>query len=127
LQNSGISSLAGTSPSQSPAGPARKRFSLKGHSVPIDPRVDAVRRDLADIRLADRVFAPHYAAPMARIIASNVALHAGPKPDSDVLTQLVGGETFEVLELAGDHAWGVAPGQNLVGYVPASVLERPAA
>ncbi|MDF0752810.1 hypothetical protein NLU14_21530, partial [Marinobacter sp. 71-i] len=62
MQNSGISSLASTS-SQSPAGPARKRFSLKGRSVPIDPRVDAVRRDLADVRLADRVFAPHYAAP----------------------------------------------------------------
>ncbi|MEP9360872.1 SH3 domain-containing protein [Sphingomonas sp. KR3-1] len=64
---------------------------------------------------------------MARIIASAVSLHAGPKPDSDVLTQLSGGDTFEVLELAGDHAWGVAPGQKLVGYVPASVLERPAA
>jgi hypothetical protein len=64
---------------------------------------------------------------MPRSITSPIALHAGPKPDSDVLTQLKQGEIFEVLEFAGDHAWGVVPGQKLVGYVPASALERPAA
>ena len=64
---------------------------------------------------------------MQRSIASTVSLHAGPKPDSDVLIELKQGDLFEVLELAGDHAWGVAPGHHLVGYVPASVLEWPAA
>lgn len=64
---------------------------------------------------------------MPRAIKTPVALHAGPRPDSDVLIELKQGELFEVLELAGDHAWGVAPGHHLVGYVPASVLERPAA
>lgn len=73
------------------------------------------------------MFAPHYAAPMPRIIASPIALHAGPKPDSETLAQLSAGDSFEVLEFAGDHAWGVAPGHNLVGYVPAAMLERPAA
>ena len=29
-----------------------------------------MRRDLADVRLADRVFAPHYAAPMPRTISA---------------------------------------------------------
>ncbi|MBB4839170.1 hypothetical protein HNP52_002239 [Sphingomonas kyeonggiensis] len=61
------------------------------------------------------------------MIASAVPLRAGPKPDSDTLVELAAGESFEVLEFAGDHAWGVAPGHNLVGYVPAAVLERPAA
>jgi hypothetical protein len=78
------------------------------------------------VRLADRVFAPHYAAPMARIIASPVSLLAGPRPDSEVRAQLDRGETFEVLELAGDRAWGVVPALKLVGYIPAAVLERPA-
>ncbi len=58
---------------------------------------------------------------MPRIIASPIMLHAGPKPDSETL------DSFEVLEFAGDHAWGVAPGHKLVGYVPAAMLERPAA
>ena len=43
---------------------------LKGRAPmqAIDPRVDAVRRDLADVRLAERVFAPHYAAPLPRTL-----------------------------------------------------------
>lgn len=73
------------------------------------------------------MFAPHYAAPMPRAIVSTVPLHAGPKSDSDVLIELKQGDLFEVLELAGDRAWGVSPAHKLVGYVPASVLERPAA
>lgn len=64
---------------------------------------------------------------MPRMIASTVPLRAGPKSDSETLAELKAGESFEVLELAGDHAWGVAPGHNLVGYVPATTLERPAA
>lgn len=110
--------------SQSPAGPTRKRFSLKGRSIAIDPRVDAVRRDLADIRLADRVFAPHYAAPMPRSLATATPLRAGREPDSETLAQLARGDVFEVLELSGDHAWGIAPGRKLVGYIPASALDR---
>jgi hypothetical protein len=125
LQSSGISSLATTSVSQSPAGPTRKRFSLKGRSATIDSRVDAVRRDLADVRLADRVFAPHYAAPMPRNLIAPAELRLGAASDSEVLASLVSGDVFEVLEFAGNHAWGVAPKAGLVGYIPASVLAGP--
>jgi len=34
---------------------------------------------------------------------------------------------FEVLELAGRHAWGRAIGQNLVGYVDRSTLDKASA
>jgi hypothetical protein len=113
LQNSGTSSQEETSASLSPKGPTRKRFALTGVSAPVDPRVDAVRGDLADIRLADRVFAPHYASPMPRALARAVALRAGP---------------FEVLELAGINAWGVAATPRLVGYIDADALgEAPGA
>ncbi len=88
----------------------------------IDPRRDAVRRDLADVRLADRVFAPHYAAPMPRVVTAQTILRAGPQRDSAGLTELVIGDVFEVLELAGTHAWGVAPGPGLVGYIDAGAL-----
>jgi hypothetical protein len=101
-------------------------LSLTGRSARIDPRVDAVRRDLADVRLADRVFAPHYAAPMPRRLAAAAALRSSRAADSDVLTQLKVGELFEVLELAGDSAWGIAPGAGLVGYVDVAALEEAA-
>jgi hypothetical protein len=77
---------------------------------------------LADVRLADRVFAPHYAAPMPREIALAVALRAAPAADSEVLAELNAGDSFEVLELAGINAWGVAPAAGLVGYILASAL-----
>jgi hypothetical protein len=81
-----------------------------------------VRPDLADIRLADRVFAPHYAAPMPRTLATDAALRAAPDSNSETLATLAAGDVFEVLELAGGNAWGVAPGQKLVGYIPADAL-----
>lgn len=81
-----------------------------------------MRRDLADIRLADRVFAPHYAAPMPRIVTASTALRAGAATDTEMLATLATGDIFEVLELAGDHAWGVAPGTGLVGYLDAAML-----
>jgi len=84
-----------------------------------------VRRDLADVRLADRVFAPHYAAPMPRTLSIGADLRESAAADSEVLATLAAGETFEVLELAGTHAWGVAPGVGLVGYIPASALAAP--
>lgn len=105
-----------------PTGHTRKRFSLTGRSTRIDPRVDAARRDLADIRLADRIFAPHYAAPMPRRLAAATPLVSAPQ-GGDLLAELAAGTTFEVLELAGDHAWGVAPANGLVGYIAAAALE----
>jgi hypothetical protein len=114
------------SPSQSPAGPTRRRFALAGRSVKVDPRIHAVRRDLADVRLADCVFAPHYAAPMPRPLHEAVALREGPGADSDVMAQLAAGDIFEILELAGSNAWGVAPGPGLVGYICASALAEAA-
>lgn len=74
------------------------------------------------MRLAERVFAPHYAAPMPRVIAHSIALRAAPAADSETLAELKAGEPFEVLELAGNNAWGVAPGAGLVGYILANSL-----
>ena len=84
-----------------------------------------MRRDLADVRLADRVFAPHYAAPMPRMLATATELRLSAAADSEVLVPLAAGDAFEVLELAGNHAWGVAPGPGLVGYIAASALADP--
>ncbi|MBO9712126.1 MAG: SH3 domain-containing protein [Sphingomonas sp.] len=86
-----------------------------------------MRRDLADIRLADRVFAPHYAAPLSRVIKVATTLRAAPQKESESLAALVPGDVFELLELAGDRAWGVSPGTGLVGYVDAASLGEDAA
>jgi hypothetical protein len=90
--------------------------------VTLDPRTNAVRRDLADIRLAESVFAPHYAAPRAMVALREVIVRAGPSRDDDVIGSLGEGDSFETLELAGGNAWGKAPRLDLVGYVDADAL-----
>ena len=46
-----------------------------------------------------------------------------PRPDAEILAMLATGEMFEVLELAGGNAWGIARGVGLVGYVDARRAE----
>jgi hypothetical protein len=122
LKNSDISSAPATPPASN--GPARKSFALQGRTVSLDPRTNAVRPDLADVRLAEYVFAPHYAAPLPYRTHAPATLREGRPSGSTVLAELAAGETFEVLELAGGHAWGIAPRLGLVGYCDAELLER---
>jgi hypothetical protein len=73
------------------------------------------------------VFAPHYAAPVARVVTSEVALRAGRAQASEVFATLQAGAPFELLDLLGDDAWGVAPAAGLVGYLDARALGEPKA
>ncbi|MEG3180215.1 SH3 domain-containing protein [Sphingomonas sp. LT1P40] len=74
------------------------------------------------MRLADRVFAPHYAAAITRVVSVAIALRASRDADSQTLVTLAPGDVFEVLELSAGSAWGRAPAAGLVGYVDAASL-----
>ncbi|WP_425229729.1 SH3 domain-containing protein [Sphingomonas sp.] len=87
----------------------------------LDPRTHAVRGDLADVRLADQVFAPHYALPIACLVSVATALHSR-WDDGELLAELAPGEAFALLELAGGSAWGIAEGAGLVGYCDRTAL-----
>lgn len=74
------------------------------------------------------MFAPHYAAPLDCRIAAAVTLRESGAADAAPLASLAAGERFELLELAGGNAWGIAPAHGLVGYIDAAALEgQPAA
>ncbi|MHA4875053.1 hypothetical protein, partial [Enterococcus faecium] len=75
--------------------PRPNQFALQGHSVTLDPQKYAVRPDLADIRLAEYVFAPHYAAPLIMTATREVPLRAAPCEDAEVLGMLATGDVFE--------------------------------
>ena len=63
------------------AYPKRAIYSLTGHSIEGDKRTTPIRGDLADIKLAGKLFAPHYAVPMLRTgIAPVTEIHAEPHP-----------------------------------------------
>ena len=83
-----------------------------------------MRGDLAHVRLAGRVFVPHYAVPMERKIVSGGAdLRVAGAVDAELREALPGGTTFNVLDMSGGWAWGQVGEQGFVGYVPLDALE----
>ncbi len=95
---------------------------MVGRSRAYDPTREAIRPDVADVRLADRIFAPHYAAPLLRRVTAATALRETRAADSAVLTMLAVGEPFELLDVTGETGWGIAPQHGLVGYIDANAI-----
>lgn len=113
---------------------------LSGDAVPAEqlalsgpvPRLEAdhipVRGDLAHIRLAGKVFVPHYSVPLPRVIAAGgTELRRAGRDDADVMAPLDAGTVFNVLDMAGNWAWGQVGVDGLVGYVPLAALAEPGA
>ncbi len=106
-----------------------KSFALSGPMKIADPARTPVRGDLAHIALAGRYFVPHYAVPAEhRVIAGGAALLASSRSDAEVLGELKAGSRFDILDVAGETAWGQcvesSGGEDgLVGYVAMDKLE----
>jgi hypothetical protein len=107
------------------AAPPRRQFRLTGPSVALDPAHYAVRRDLAELAVADRVFAQHYAEPWTLKVLGDAAVRARPAADSDVLATLAADSVFHVLDATQKWAWGRGEAPGTVGYVAASALDLP--
>lgn len=96
----------------------RRIYKLTGHSLVGDKRTTPIRGDLADISLAGKLFAPHYAVPMLRTgIAPVTEIHAEPHATAMPVSALMHGEEFAVLDVAGDWAWGYCLHDNYLGYL----------
>ena len=107
------------------SAPPRRRFRLTSPSTPVDPHQHALRRDLADIALADRVFAQHYVEPMAFGVARAAVIHQLPRQDSKSVGTIAAGHSFHVLDIGRDWAWGRCAAAGCVGYVETSALAGP--
>lgn len=109
-------------------GQGRDRFGLAGTSQAFDPRVVAIRPDLADIAVAGTHFAPHYAAPkMVSGVLPAAAMRGAPSLDADQTSELLFGEGFALLDLTGGWAWGYSLADHYVGYLAADALGAPIA
>ena len=78
--------------------------------------MNAYRKDLADVALATRVIASHYAEPLPRVIATATTLHSTPS-NAGVIGDLPAGEPFALLDDNLGWAWGYAGAERRVGYV----------
>ncbi len=100
-----------------------ERFTLSGPSLKLDERIHAYRRDLADVALAGQLFAPHYARPLIRSCgALTTPLRSEASDTAPVISELLPGEQFAVLEYASGLAWGYCLQDHKVGYVEAIEL-----
>jgi hypothetical protein len=114
-----LTSSGGSSPKNLSVKP-RKRFVLAGRSASLDRRRDVVRDDLADIAMADRVFAPHYAVAQPRQLATDATLRIKPVADAEVMLELTSGATVDVFDISGGWAW--CRTHDTVGYITTSAL-----
>ncbi len=86
-----------------------------------DPRLTPARPDLAAADLEGQVTAARYAPRRPHgVIAASLTLSATPGGARE--TQLLFGERFDVLEVAGGYSWGQASRDGYVGWVPQNGL-----
>lgn len=114
-------------PAQRVVPPATRQARLAGVSPRLDPRINAVRADLADIALAGQVIASRYVAPVAtRGVLPAATIHATPDRNSVCVTELLFGEAFAVFDRVGSWAWGQCAADDYVGWIHADALTEPA-
>ena len=96
-------------------------FPLTGTSEHPDPATHAYRQDLADVALAGRVVASHYAEPLSRRLASLTPFLVAPDEASECLATLAPGDELRMLDCSRGWAWGYGP-DGRVGYVRSAAL-----
>ncbi|MCB2066113.1 MAG: SH3 domain-containing protein [Erythrobacter sp.] len=103
-----------------PQGP----FALSGPVARPDPRTVPLRGDLAHIGLAGKHFVPHYAVPQPRgVMPGGAVVLAEPHEGAEELCALAAGDSFEVLDVTREYAWGCLSLHGPVGYVHLDRLE----
>lgn len=91
----------------------------------LDPRLNAIRPDKADIRLKGRVEAFEYVKGEPMQVTVPVAdMRREPRPDSGVDTQLLFGEMVDVFEEREGWCWVQAHADGYAGYVADTALSR---
>ena len=97
-------------------------FAISGRSNPPDPKSNAYRPDLADVALAGRVIASHYAEPIGKTLVASAPLRVAPSDDAEELSELEPDDPFSLLDDTLGWAWGYAGRDRIVGYVRAEAL-----
>jgi cell wall-associated NlpC family hydrolase len=91
----------------------------------LDPRLNAYRTELADIRLQGQIDAPRFVRGEPMQVTIAVAdMRREPRPDSGVDTQVLFGEMVDVFEEREGWCWAQAHSDGYVGYIADTSLTR---
>jgi hypothetical protein len=94
-------------------------------NVPLDPRRNAFREDLADARLQGQVAATRFVEGRPGQVRVAIAPVFGtPDAGTALTTQLLFGESVRVFEEKDGWAWLQADADGYVGYAPAAAIGR---
>lgn len=90
----------------------------------LDPRVNAYRPELADVRLRGRVSSANFAeGKLKRVAAPSAPLKRIPLPAVSLDSELLLGEEFRVFsDIAEGWSWGQCQTDSYVGFVPVDAL-----
>ena len=89
----------------------------------LDPRLNAYRPDIADIRLAGKVKSLEFSeGDITCIIEPRVALRAKPELTAGFITEALLGNRVRVFEVKDGWAWGQMEKDGYVGYIPLDTL-----
>lgn len=101
---------------------------LKGPVERPAPGTLPLRGDLAHIALAGTHLAAHYVLPHVRSVGdAGAGLRLAPRDDSEIFTRLEPGSRFELLDVAGDWAWGCPGPQGPSGWCRTSEITQESA
>jgi cell wall-associated NlpC family hydrolase len=94
----------------------------------LDPRLNAVRPDLADAALQGQVEATRFVhGEPSRVVAAQAPVRRAPSADSTLLTEALCGERLTVFETNPEGwSWVQLAGDRYVGWLPADALDRSA-
>lgn len=96
---------------------------LKGPVEKPAPGTLPLRGDLAHMALAGVHLAAHYVIPQVRTVgAGGAGLRLNPRGDAEVFAQLAAESRFELLDVAGEWAWGCPGPQGPSGWCRTSEL-----
>jgi len=94
--------------------------------TPLDPRLHAFRRDLADARLRGLVDANHFADGEELVVRDAVVdMRTKPMPQAGLGTQLLYGDRVRMFQADEGWAWVQAGRDGYVGYVAERALIEP--
>ena len=89
----------------------------------MDPRLNAFRPDLADVRLRDQIETERYVTGEEAVVTAGLLpVRREPKPDAPLDTFFQFGEPVLVFETGSDFAWCQSRFDRYVGYVDARYI-----